>query len=225
MCKHCNLCTNWYNLEDFEPSSEIFKIMEEKGLCFSCAFWTWRLAEDKALQLLHDSKDLFLAKLRKEGVDDMAPWESFEQSEDTLLKRYPKWWFGRPVIIKNDHWVFHEGFNKTAIPFDRYNSILLDDGTIIPTMMSRGTIGGLTYQGNIPERFMDYPSILDDVPLKDYSSNHNEKGFSPNAIYLTNENEECIRSLIGIDLTKSYYFTEGLVPKKFVKLLFKKFYN
>ena len=222
MCKHCKLCGSSLNLEDFEPSSEIFKIMEEKGLCFSCAFWTWRLAEDKALQLLHDNKDLFLAKLRKEEVDfSLGQCES----DDTLLKRYPKWWFGRPVIIKNEHWVFHYGFNKTAIPFDRYNSILLDDGTIIPTMMSIGTIGGLTHQGNIPERFMDYPSILDDVPLKDYSSNHNEKGFSPNAIYLTNENEEYIRSIIGIDLTKSYYFTEGLVPKKFVKLLFKKFYN
>ena len=221
MCKHCKLCTNEYNLEDFEPSSEIFKIMEEKGLCFSCAFWTWRLAEDKALQRIHDNKDLFLTKLRKEEVDDMDQWES----EDTLLKRFTKWWFGRPVIIKNEHWVFHEGFNKTAIPFGRYNSILLDDGTIIPAMLSRWTLGGLTHQGNIPERFMDSPSILDDVPLKDYSSNHNEKGFSPNAIYLTNENEECIRSLIGIDLTKSYYFTEGLVPKKFVKLLFKNFYN
>ena len=221
MAKYCNLCTNEYNLEDYEPSSKIFKIMEEKGLCFSCAFWTWRLAEDKALQRIHDNKDLFLTKLRKEEVDDMDQWES----EDTLLKRFTKWWFGRPVIIKNEHWVFHEGFNKTAIPFDRYDSILLDDGTIIPTMMSRGAIGGLTHQGNIPERFMDSPSILDDVPLKDYSSNHNEKGFSPNAIYLTKENEECIRSLIGIDLTKSYYFTEGLVPKKFVKLLFKKFYN
>lgn len=221
MCKHCKLCTNEYNLEDFEPSSEIFKIMEEKGLCFSCAFWTWRLAEDKALQRIHDNKDLFLAKLRKEEVDDMDQWES----EDTLLKRFTKWWFGRPVIIKNEHWVFHEGFNKTAIPFDRYDSILLDDGTIIPTMMSRGAMGGLTHQGNIPERFMDSPSILEDVPLKDYSSNHNEKGFSPNAIYLTKENEECIRSLIGIDLTKSYYFTEGLVPKKFLKLLFKNFYN
>ena len=221
MCKHCKLCGSSLNLEDFEPSSEIFKIMEEKGLCFSCAFWTWRLAEDKALQLLHDNKDLFLAKLRKEEVDDMDQRES----DDTLLKRYPKWWFGRPVIIKNEHWVFHEGFNKTAVPFDRYDSILLDDGTIIPAMLSRWTIGGLTHQGNIPERFMDYPSILDDVPLKDYSSNHNEKGFSPNAIYLTNENEEYIRSIIGIDLTKSYYFTEGLVPKKFVKLLFKKFYN
>ena len=221
MCKHCKLCTNEYNLEDFEPSSEIFKIMEEKGLCFSCAFWTWRLAEDKALQLLHDNKDLFLAKLRKEEVDDMDQLES----EDTLLKKYPKWWFGRPVIIKNEHWVFHEGFNKTAIPFNRYDSILLDDGTIIPAMMSRGAIGGLTHQGNIPERFMDSPSILDDVPLKDYSSNHNENGFSPNAIYLTNENEEFIRSIIGIDPTKSYYFTEGLVPKKFVKWLFKNFYN
>ena len=221
MCKHCNLCTNEYNLEDFEPSSEIFKIMEEKGLCFSCAFWTWRLAEDKALQLLHDNKDLFLAKLRKEEVDDMDQRES----DDTLLKKYPKWWFGRPVIIKNEHWVFHEGFNKTAVPFDRYDSILLDDGTIIPAMLSRWTLGGLTHQGNIPERFMDSPSILEDVPLKDYSSNHNEKGFSPNAIYLTNENEEYIRSIIGIDLTKSYYFTEGLVPKKFVKLLFKNFYN
>ena len=65
MSKHCSLCTKEYDLEDYEPSSKIFKIMEEKNLCFSCAFWTWRLAEDKALELLHNNQGLFLAKFKK----------------------------------------------------------------------------------------------------------------------------------------------------------------
>lgn len=229
MYKFCKLCGSSLNLEDFEPKSDIYQIMEKENLCFKCAFWTWRKREDKALQLLHDNQNLFLKKLRKEGVDDdRAPWESFEQSDKTLLLRYPKWWFGRPVIIKNEHWISHYGFNKKAIPFDRYNSILLDDGTIIPAMLLSQTRGGLTHQGDIPERFMGYPLILEYIPLKDYllQGNTNENVFSPNAIYLTQENEEYIRSLVEVDLkTKTYYFTEGLVPEKFVKLLFEKFYN
>ena len=228
MYKFCKLCGSSLNLEDFEPKSDIYRIMEKENLCFKCAFWTWRKREDKALQLLHDNQDLFLTKLRKEEVEDTAPWEAFDQSDETLLIRYPKWWFGRPIIIKNEHWIFHYGFNKSSIPFDRYNSILLDDGTIIPAMMSRGTMGGLTHQGDIPERFMGYPLILEYIPLKDYllQGNTNENVFSPNAIYLTQENEEYIQSLIEVDTkTKPYHFTEGLVPEKFVKLLFEKFYN
>lgn len=228
MYKFCKLCGSSLNLEDFEPKSDIYQIMEKENLCFKCAFWTWRKREDKALQLLHDNQDLFLTKLRKEEVEDTAPWEAFDQSDETLLIRYPKWWFGRPIIIKNEHWIFHYGFNKSSIPFDRYNSILLDDGTIIPAMMSRGTMGGLTHQGDIPERFMGYPLILEYIPLNDYllQGNTNENVFSPNAIYLTQENEEYIQSLIEVDTkTKPYHFTEGLVPEKFVKLLFEKFYN
>lgn len=226
MEKDCKICGSRVNLEDFEPSSKIYKIMKKEGLCFSCAFWTWRLAEDKTLQRLHDDKNKFLAKLRVEEIDDMAPWISFEQSDETLLRRYPKWWFGRPIIIKNEHWICHYGFNERSIPFDRYNSILLDDGTIIPTMMSSGSRGGLTHQGDIPERFMGYPLILRYIPLKDYLLPPNENVFSPNAIYLTPENEEYIQSLIEVDTkTKPYHFTEGLVPEKIVKLLFEKFYN
>lgn len=228
MYKFCKLCGSSLNLEDFEPKSDIYQIMEKENLCFKCAFWTWRKREDKALQLLHDNQDLFLTKLRKEEVEDTAPWEAFDQSDETLLIRYPKWWFGRPIIIKNEHWIFHYGFNERSIPFDRYNSILLDDGTIIPAMMSRGTMGGLTHQGDIPERFMGYPLILEYIPLKDYllQGNTNENVFSPNAIYLTQENEEYIQALIEVDTkTKPYHFTEGLVPEKFVKLLFEKFYN
>lgn len=229
MYKFCKLCGSSLNLEDFEPKSDIYQIMEKENLCFKCAFWTWRKREDKALQLLHDNQDLFLTKLRKEEVDDTVPLGSFEQSDETLLRRYPKWWFGRPIIIKNEHWIFHYGFNGRARHLDRYNSILLDDGTIIPAMLSSNTSGGLTHQGNIPEKFMGYPLILEDIPLPEdclLYEDPDEKVFSPNAIYLTQEDEEYIQSLIEVDLkTKTYHFTEGLVPEKFVKRLFKKFYN
>ena len=227
MYKFCKLCGSSLNLEDFEPKSDIYQIMEKENLCFKCAFWTWRKREDKALQLLHDNQDLFLAKLRKEEVDDTVPWESFEQSDETLLKRYPKWWFGRPIIINNEHWIFHYGFNEKSSYFERYNSILLDDGTIIPAMLSSQTMGGLTHQGNIPERFMGYPLILEDIPTIDslLYGNPDENDFSPNAIYLTQEDEEYIRSLIEVDhKTKPYHLTKGLVPEKFVKKLFEKFY-
>lgn len=239
MCKPCKLCGSSLNLEDFEPKTDIYQIMEKEGLCFECAFWTWRNREDQYLVKMND-RDFWFNEVTREGqniLDEDDDWhiiqlwekEGKEKAKPLVIQKYYKpWFYGRPVIIKNEHWVFHYGFNKIANGFDKYSSILLDDGTIIPAMMSRRTIGGLTHQGNIPERFMDYPSILEYVPLKDYllPDNPYKKIFSPNAIYLTQENEEYIRSLREIDLnTKSYYFTEGLVPKQFVKLLFKKFYN
>ena len=111
MAKHCSLCTKEYDLEDYEPSSEIFKIIEEKNLCFFCAFWTWRLAKDKALELLHNNKDLFLAKLRKEVIKPLYPWEDFEQSDTTLLSRYNRWVFGRPIILDGSHYIINVAVN------------------------------------------------------------------------------------------------------------------
>lgn len=239
MYKFCKLCGSSLNLEDFEPKSDIYQIMEKENLCFKCAFWTWRKREDQYLVKIND-KDFWFDEVTQEGQgildeDNEDDWkisqlwekEGKEKAKPLVIQKYYKpWFYGRPIIIKNEHWIFHYGFNKKAIPFDRYNSILLDDGTIIPAMLLSQTRGGLTHQGDIPERFMGYPLILEYLPLKDYLKNPNENVFSPNAIYLTQENEEYIRSLIEVDLkTKTYYFTEGLVPEKFVKKLFEKFYN
>ncbi len=209
MAKYCNLCTNEYNLDDFEHSSKIFKIMEEKGLCFSCAFWTWRLAEDKALQLLHDNKDLFLAKLRKEELDDMAPWASFEQSDETLLTRYSKWWFGRPVILEGSHHIFHLGWiNKPSKVDLHHNYILMDDGTIYPYLMGLYGKEGLTFQGKIPAHFMWSPNTPD--------------GFKNNAILLS---EIDIEELKTRGMKTPFMNQPNKVPEKIVKLLFEKFYN
>lgn len=239
MAKFCKLCGSSLNLEDYESTSEIYQIMGKENLCFKCAFWTWRKREDQYLVKMND-KDFWFKEFIKEehGIsveDDREIWkisrqlleEKGEEKAKPLIihKYYKPWFYGRPIIIKNEHWVFHYGINKRDSYFDRYNSILLDDGTILPVIMSSRSIGGLTHQGNIPDRFMDNSLILENIPLKDLYKNSNENTFSPNAIYLTQENEEYIRSLIEVDKTKTYYFTEGLVPKKFVKLLFKKFYN
>ena len=209
MAKHCNLCTNEYNLEDYEPSYKIFKIMEEKGLCFSCAFWTWRLAEDKSLQLLHDSKNLFLAKLRTEEVDDIAPWISFEQSDETLLTRYPKWWFGRPVILEGSHHIYHQGAIHKPSRIDlHHNYILMDDGTIYPYLIGLYGKEGLTFQGKIPAHFMWSPNTPD--------------GFKNNAVLLS---EMDIEELKAQGIKRPFINQPNKVPKKFVKLLFEKFYN
>ena len=208
MAKHCNLCTNEYNLEDYEPSSKIFKIMEEKGLCFSCAFWTWRLAEDKALQLLHDNKDLFLAKLRKDEVDDMDPFESFEQSDETLLKRYPKWWFGRPVILDGSHHIYHLGeIYKPSRVDSHHNYILMDDGTIYPYLMGLYGKEGLTFQGEIPEHFM--------------WSHNTPDGFKNNAVLLSEIDIEELKAQ-GIKIPLLYQ--PNKVPEKILKKYFKNLY-
>lgn len=208
MAKHCNLCTNEYNLDDYEPSSKIFKIMEEKGLCFSCAFWTWRLAEDKALQLLHDNKDLFLAKLRKEEVDDMDPWESFEQSDETLLKRYPKWWFGRPVILDGSHHIYHLGeIYKPSRVDSHHNYILMDDGTIYPYLMGLYGKEGLTFQGEIPAHFMGSPNTPD--------------GFKNNAVLLS---EIDIEELKAQGIKRPFIYQPNKVPEKILKKYFKNLY-
>nr|DAP52496.1 MAG TPA: hypothetical protein [Caudoviricetes sp.] len=208
MAKHCNLCTNEYNLEDYEPSYKIFKIMEEKGLCFSCAFWTWRLAEDKALQLLHDNKDIFLAKLRKEEVDDMAPLESFEQSDETLLNRYPKWWFGRPVILDGSHHIYHLGkINKPSRVDSHHNYILMDDGTIYPYLMGLYGKEGLTFQGEIPAHFM--------------WSHNTQDGFKNNAVLLS---EIDIEELKAQGIKRPFIYQPNKVPEKILKKYFKNLY-
>lgn len=210
MAKHCNLCTNEYNLDDYEPSSKVFKIMEEKGLCFSCAFWTWRLAEDKALQLLHDNKDLFLAKLRKEVVDDdMVPWNYFiKQSDETLLTRYPKWWFGRPVILNGSHLIYHPGEINNPLKIDsHYSYILMDDGTIYPYLMGLYSKEGLTFQGEIPAHFMWSPNTPD--------------GFNNNAVLLS---EIDIEELKAQCIKRPFIDQPNKVPEKILKKYFKNLY-
>ena len=72
MAKHCNLCTNEYNLEDYEPNRVISSIMKYKGFCFECAFWSWRLEHDISLILLHDDKERFLEAFYKEkGIEGL----------------------------------------------------------------------------------------------------------------------------------------------------------
>ena len=211
MAKHCNLCTNEYNLEDYEPSSNIFKIMEEKGLCFSCAFWTWRLAEDKALQLLHDNKNKFLAKLRVEEVPltfEQSPWSSFEQSDETLLNRYPKWWFGRPVILDGSHHIYHLGeIYKPSRVDSHHNYILMDDGTIYPYLMGLYGKEGLTFQGEIPAHFMWSPNTPD--------------GFKNNAVLLS---EIDIEELKAQGIKRPLIYQPNKVPEKILKKYFKNLY-
>lgn len=205
----CKICGSGFNLEDFEPKSDIYQIMEKENLCFKCAFWTWRLAEDKTLQLLHDSKNLFLAKLRTEEVDDIAPWISFEQSDETLLTRYPKWWFGRPVILEGSHHIYHPGaINKSSRIDLHHNYILMDDGTIYPYLMGLYCKEGLTFQGKIPAHFMWSPNTPD--------------GFKNNAVLLS---EIDIEELKAKGIKRPFLYQPNKVPKKFVKLLFEKFYN
>ena len=205
MAKHCSLCTKEYDLEDYEPSSKIFKIMEEKNLCFSCAFWTWRLYEDKALELLHKDKDFFLAKLRKEVVEDRNPWNYFEQSDDTLLLRYPRWWFGRPVILDGSHLIFHVGNVDKYQRVDLYhNYILMDDGTIYPYIMGLQFNGkGLTFQGEIPAHFM--------------WSENTPSGFKNNAVLLSNLDIEELKSK---GLKEPFINIPNAVPQEIVKKYF-----
>lgn len=229
MNKLCKLCNSSLNLEDFEPNTDIYRIMEKENLCFQCAFWTWRSREDEYLKSLYENKEKFLSKLREENTS-LYPTFNLDESDEELLSVYSRWHFGRPIIIKNEHWILHPGYGL-GINFihNKYNSILLDDGTIIPIFMKTNHMGGLTHQGNIPERFMDYPSILDHIFVDksvSLENNQHENLFSPNAIYLTQEDEKYLKSLNDINCNnKPYYFTEGLVPKKFVKKLFEKFYN
>lgn len=205
MAKHCSLCTKEYDLEDYEPSSKIFKIMEEKNLCFSCAFWTWRLYEDKALELLHNNKDFFLAKLRKEVVEDRNPWNYFEQSDDILLLRYPRWWFGRPVILDGSHHIFHVGNVDKYQRVDLYhNYIMMDDGTIYPYIMGLQCNGkGLSFQGEIPAHFM--------------WSENTPSGFKDNAVLLSNLD---IEELKAKGLKEPFINIPNAVPQEIVKKYF-----
>lgn len=44
---NCKLCAKPIDLEEYIPHLPIPKLMAEHQLCFSCAFWTKKLAEDR----------------------------------------------------------------------------------------------------------------------------------------------------------------------------------
>lgn len=46
----CRICGKPINLEDFDKSREIPKLMKSQDLCFQCAFWFNRLDYDKELE-------------------------------------------------------------------------------------------------------------------------------------------------------------------------------
>lgn len=203
MEKDCKICGSRFNLEDFDPKSDIYQIMKKEDLCFQCAYWTWRLSEDKKLQRLHDVKVLRLDKLRREEVMDTAPWDFYEKSDETLLAIYPDWWFGRPIILKGNHYIYHlrEIMNPPIIDL-HHKYILMDDGTIYPYIMGLYNKGGITYQGKIPVRF--------------------NKVFENNAILLS---ELDMEELKARGMKTPFINQPNKVPEKIVKLLFEKFYN
>lgn len=209
MEKDCKICGSGFNLEDFEPRSEIYQIMEKENLCFQCAFWTWRSLEDKKLQRLHDDKGLRLAKLKKEEASDTDPWDPYKLSAKTLLAIHPDWWFGRPIILKGDHYIYHPGKISNPQKIDSYHTyILMDDGTIYPFMMGLYDNTGITHQGKIPARFL--------------MSVDNNEVFENNAILLS---ELDMEELKARGMKTPFINQPNKVPEKIVKLLFKKFYN
>ena len=46
----CHLCNSPLNLDDYDLAKTVPQLMEEKQLCFQCAFWSNRLAYDKELE-------------------------------------------------------------------------------------------------------------------------------------------------------------------------------
>ena len=209
MEKDCKICGSGFNLEDFEPRSEIYQIMEKENICFQCAFWTWRSLDDKKLQRLHDDKGLRLAKLKKEEASDTDPWDPYKLSAKTLLAIHPDWWFGRPIILKGDHYIYHPGKISNPQKIDSYHTyILMDDGTIYPFMMGLYDNTGITHQGKIPARFL--------------MSVDNNEVFENNAILLS---EFDMEELKARSMKTPFINQPNKVPEKIVKLLFKKFYN
>lgn len=209
MEQDCKICGSSLNLEDFEPKSDIYQIMEKEHLCFSCAFWTWRLAEDKVLKRLHDDKALRLDKLRREEASDTDPFDPYKQSAKTLLAIYPDWYFGRPIILKGDHYIYHPGKISNPQKIDPYHTyILIDDGTIYPFMMGLYDKIGITHQGKIPARFL--------------MTFDNREVFENNAILLSDLD---IEELKARGMKTPFTNQPNQVPKKIVKMLFEKFYN
>ena len=135
----------------------------------------------------------------------MNPWDYFEQSDDTLLLRYPRWWFGRPVILDGSHLIFHVGNVDKYQRVDLYhNYILMDDGTIYPYIMELQCNGkGLTFQGEIPAHFM--------------WSENTPSGFKNNAVLLSNPD---IEELKAKGLKEPFINIPNAVPQEIVKKYF-----
>ena len=167
MAEHCNLCTNEYNLEDYEPNMVIPSIMKDNGFCFDCAFWSWRLQHDISLILLHDDQERFLDAFYKDknidrknpsyvDLDEYNLPDDKEKRDKYIITIYKSWYFGKPLILPDHtHLIFKPGIRRLRnLPSNVYQYILTNDGMVIPYIMGTYDGYGLTHQGIIPDRFM-----------------------------------------------------------------------
>lgn len=213
MAKHCNLCTQEYNLEDYDLQLKIPQIMEHNHLCFNCAFWTWRLDEDISLTLTHNIKDRFVQKYMEEkglSIEDPDPMdlidvglpERKEEREDYIWRMINHWHFGKPLVLPDQtHLTYTPG--QVSQPWDQKSWILSKDGMIVPYIMGIYNGAGITHQGRVPDHFM--------------KSENAPAGFEVNALII-NYKDICELNALGIH--SPYLGIENKVPQEIINKFF-----
>lgn len=243
----CYQCGNEYKpVYYIDNVSPVIKKMINSNLCIRCAYWKWRLEEDKKLVYIHDNEVAFKkAVLMKLHIDpgnitwaDMAiggyaiPLTYTKESLDKAVQAYcehltqfyqNRWYFGKPLIIKEDdrlnHYIWHPDHLNTYVSYHEIGEGIPNDAIL----MSDGTLtipnlsNEISSQGAIPK---------DIAKGKNYSQvsellNPSYKPLEPNAVRLSEmEFFDIFCQLSEVHLNES-----GVVPQKILEKYFKNLHN
>ena len=126
MREQCNYCKGDYDIEEFDLTLDIAKIMVEKHICYKCAFWEYQYQMDNSDERLGRGIPVICSK--------------FYGPTAQANPRY-HWFLPFYTVGKNTNCSIH--------PIDRFQpsyKVLLSDGRLY-------TVNNLWHQGEIPPLF------------------------------------------------------------------------
>lgn len=243
----CYRCNREYIPADYHNGSPILKKMTTSNLCISCAYWKWRLEEDKQLAYIHDNDVAFKkAVLKKLHVDpnnisfaDMAiggydiPLTYTQESLDKAVQAYcehltqyyqNRWYFGKPLIIKEDgrlnHYIWHPDHLNTYVSYHEIGEGIPNDAILMldGTLTIPNLSNEISSQGAIPK---DIAKGYENYSQVSELLNPSYKPLEPNAVRLS----EMEFLDIFYQLSEVHLNEPGVVPQKILEKYFKNLHN
>lgn len=242
--KRCYQCGCEYKPGDYiDNASPVLKKMMSSDLCIRCAYWRWRLDEDRQLVYTHDNDVAFKkAVLKKLHIDpgkvtwgDMAiggyaiPLTYTHESLDKAVQAYcehltqyyqNRWYFGKPLIIRDgnelNHYIWHPDHLNSYIIYHEIGEGIPNDAIL----MSDGTLtipnlsNEISSQGVIP---MSIAKGCENYSQISEYINPSRKPLEPNAVRLS----EMQFLDIFYQLPQCHLNEPGAVPQKILEKYFK----
>lgn len=124
----CSICHNEYDLEEFDPKTDTYRLMEENHICFTCSHWKMNLELDHSDERNNRGIPIVVSKF-------YGPSAKFNAREHWFI----------PFMTNG------RNTNCSIHPLDRFQppyKVLMFDGRLY-------TVSNMWHQGSIPPVWFD----------------------------------------------------------------------